>query len=382
MPWTEVTLMNQRKQFIEEYKAKIFPVTQLCKKYEISRKTAHKWIKRYHKCGEEGLINLSKAPHHPRKRIHEELVNEVLKVKDRYPTWGPRKIYAKLKESNGDLILPSKSSIGNILQHYGLVCKRGRSKKVPPTDPLGSCLSSNEIWSFDFKGWFLTGNGQKCEPFTVSDAYSRYLLHCGHIEVKTSENVWKLFEKLFWTYGLPKRVRSDNGPPFATVGAGRLSSLSILLIKAGVKPEWITPGKPQENGRHERLHRTLKRETAMPPASSLEEQHKRFLKFKRYYNYERPHDALNLKTPGSIYTPSTWNGKLRSPEYNDDWVKRKVMKSGSIKWGGEEFFIHRALYQEYVGIKKMDDDLLEIYYGPIFLGSIYRNCFRKGKRIK
>ena len=242
------------------------------------------------------------------------------------------------------------------------------------TAPLAHCQMSNDVWCADFKGWFLTGDGNKCDPFTLTDGASRYLLRCLKLESNTVEHVWAVLDIAFREYGLPLFLRNDNGPPFGSTGAGRLTRLSVNLIKAGVTPEWIDPGKPQQNGRHERMHGTLKNETANPPQLTLEEQSMQFKEFRNYYNHVRPHEAIGQKTPGSIYQPSprVWNGVLKAPEYPKEFILRKVRIAGqiSMKPHAPDIYISTALAHEYIGLKQLEELIYEAYYGSIYLGKI------------
>jgi hypothetical protein len=233
-------------------------------------------------------------------------------------------------------------------------------------------LAANDTWSVDFKGWFRTGDGARCDPLTLSDGYSRYLLRCQIVPRPTGEAVWPIFDAAFREFGLPQRVRSDNGSPFASLGAGGLSSLAVKLIKAGTLPERIRAGKPQENGRHERMHGTLKRETAKPPAASLRAQQRRFDAFRREYNEVRPHEALGQTTPASHYEPScrSYTGRLREPEYPDADQVRRVRSNGEIKWRGELVFIGTALAGNPVGLIEGDEGQFAVSFGPVELGWI------------
>ena len=383
MGWKEVKVEEQRLNFIDEYIVDNLSFTALCEAYNISRKTGYKWLERFYENGKEGLQDLSRAPHSNARELAEDITNAILVIKKTYPHWGAKKIHVELQKYHAHLRLPSINSVGNVLERFGLVAARRYRRRVPDTAPLAHCVEANSVWSCDFKGWFLTGDGKKCEPLTMTDGHTRYLLRCVPMKRKGIESVWAVFDAAFREYGLPLRMRSDNGPPFAAPATGRLSSLSILLIKAGVVPEWISPGKPQENGRHERFHLTLKNETATPPAATLEAQARDFLKFQNYYNHKRPHEALGQQTPGSLYTPSErkWNGRLRSPEYPDSYMKRKVMKCGRIAWHGEDLFISESLYGEYVGLLEQANGQFEVHYGPILLGTINEKCqFEKFKR--
>ena len=372
MAWKEVSMEEQRLEFIEEVLRGGKPFDKICAEYGISRKTGYKWYDRFLEKGKDGLKDLSRAPHCHPNEIDKSATAAILLIKNQFPYWGPRKVHRRLTTHHPEIKPPSKTSVENILKKNNLTIQRKNKRKVPPTAPLSHCQGNNDVWCYDFKGWFLTGNGEKCEPLTITDAHSRYLLKCVSMKSKTSLSVWTIFDSAFKQYGLPLKVRSDNGPPFATTGVGRLSKLSILFIKAGVTPEWITPGCPQENGRHERFHLTLKKETASPPAQTLKAQEKLFQDFRDYYNNDRPHDALELNVPANIYTPSHryFDGKLRSPEYPSHYEKRKVAKSGNIKWLGKEYFIGETLYGEYVGIVEENNGIFNIYYGSILLGVI------------
>lgn len=267
-----------------------------------------------------------------------------------------------------------------ILKENGLVRKRRLRRRVVETSPLGEVTQSNEVWAADFKGWEWQRNGGKAEPFTLTDGHTRYLLKCQHLPRKTEEYVWNLYIEAFREYGVPKRLRTDNGPPFGSTGVGRLTKLSIKLIKAGVTPEWITPGSPEENGRHERMHRTLKEEVGV--LRSLGAYKRELREFQERYNYERPHEALEMKKPGEVYrrSPTEWDGILRSPEYAEGLEIRKVGQSGSIWVKGKEYYIGGVLVGEPVGLKEIDEDIYEVAYGPIWLGKLSKKGFEKPKR--
>jgi putative transposase len=294
-----------------------------------------------------------------------------------------------LDREQPDIQWPSKTTIGKIFARNGLIIPRKyRRRFAERSSPLSDSQQCNDTWCLDFKGNFQTRDNKKCDPFTLTDAFSRYLLACTQLNKNDFEHVWAIFDIYFREYGLPTRVRSDNGPPFATTSPGRLSRLSIHLIKAGVIPEWIEPGEPQQNGRHERMHLTLKQEGIFPELS-LEEQKIHFDEFKEYYNFIRPHEAIGQKTPGEIYKPSLkiWSGRLKSPEYPDEYRIGKVKSCGKMSWQGGEVYIGRVLEGEPVGLKENERGTLTAYYGPIFLGDIENNELkfqrrktRKGKK--
>jgi transposase InsO family protein len=300
------------------------------------------------------------------------MIEELLSIRRKHPTWGPKKIRGWLDDRRPDGSWPAVSTIGELLHTRGLTVARKRKPRVPPGAPFGSCIKPNDMWSVDFKGWFRTGDGARCDPLTLKDGHSRYLLRCQGVERTGTEHVWPIFDAAFREFGLPLRVRSDNGPPFASTAAGGLSKLSIRLVKAGVFPERIMPGKPQQNGRHERFHLTLKKETASPPAANLRAQQRRFDRFRELYNEERPHEALKQTPPSRHYAASSrsWSGRLREPEYESGIEVRRVRRNGQIKWRNGFLYVSQTLAGEPVGLEEGDDGAWQMYYGPIELGRI------------
>ena len=376
MAWELKNVENQRRELTNAYIRGESSMTELCTKYGVSRKTGYKWIKRYQANGYKGLEDLSKAPKKPHVLFSESFIEIAIELKIKHPTWGPKKILAKLNRDFPKLKWPSPTRLYEIFKEYHLVTSKRIRKRVPATHPLGDLNNSNDVWMADFKGWFLTQNKQKCEPLTITDGFSRYLLKCTHLEKKSVEHVWPVFESVFSEYGLPNRIRTDNGAPFATVGAGRLSQLSINFIKAGITPEWINPGHPEENGRHERFHLTLKIAVANPPAENLKEQLIKMVIFQNEYNFERPHEALNMDTPGTCYAYSIrkWDGKLRSPEYNTtECIVRKVGQNGCIWINQQEYYIGQTLTGEYVSIKESENNQFKLHYGPVYLGILSKD---------
>lgn len=373
MAWRVTKVEEQRKLFIDAYMSREVSVADLCRDFGISRKTAYKWIDRFRAGGEEGLKDRSRAPHKQAGKTGLHLEDRILEVKDKYKAWGPKKILAYLKKEEPEESWPSSTTIGNILDKHGLVIPRKYRKRYPPkTDPLAHAKAPNDLWCIDFKGWFKTKDHVKCDPLTVTDASSRFILYCTKLHSNKGVDVWETLEKLFYEYGLPTCLRHDNGPPFATNGAGRLSMLSVLLIKAGILPEWIDPGKPYQNGRHERMHRTLKAEATFPLQLTLEEQQMKLKEFQRYFNFERPHEALGQVTPGSIYVPSNrvWDGKLRPPEYGSEFIVKRVRQRGLMSWNGTDIYIGKTLKNEFVGLKENEEGEHSVYYGPVFLGVV------------
>jgi transposase InsO family protein len=295
------------------------------------------------------------------------------------------KVRAYLARRDPQTAWPAASTIGELFDREGLTVKRKLRRRSPPSSaPFAHCGAANDVWCIDFKGWFLTGDGTRCEPLTLSDAHSRYLLRCQVMPRNDAEHVWPVVDAALREFGLPTALRSDNGSPFASRGAGGLSQLSVKVIKAGVLPERIAPGKPQQNGRHERMHLTLLQDTASPPARSLRQQAERFRVFQHIFNNERPHEALGDDRPADHYavSPRRWDGVLREPEYSDDHQVRRVRHNGEIRWRGSTVYVTEALIGEPVGLLEGQDDSWSISYGPVELGIIAHgeDRLRKPKR--
>lgn len=383
MAWRLKRVEEQRKFLIEQHESGQ-SIASICRELDISRKTAYKWLHRHQEQGNDGLIDLPKAPKAPFRLYKDSLIDLAVKLKCDRPHWGPKKIIAYLERKFPESRFPSQSRMYEIFKELHLTKLRRVRRRVPATSPLGELAGCNDTWIADFKGWFYTQNKEKCEPFTMSDAHSRFLIKCIHMSKKDTHHVWHIFKEAFEEYGLPKRIRTDNGPPFGSKGAGRLTMLSVNLIKAGVQPEWINPGHPEENGRHERFHLSLKEAVASPPASTLKEQIRIMDDYIEEYNFERPHEALMMKTPSDCYCESErkWDGKLRSPEYDSGrFAVRKVGQSGSLWLNGKEIYISSALVGEYVGIKESEVGR-EIYYGPICLGIVTGQGDLKEPKLK
>ncbi|OAF03533.1 hypothetical protein AYJ54_03170 [Bradyrhizobium centrolobii] len=368
----ETCAVDERMRFMLAIERGDETIASACRRFNISRKTGYKWLGRYREAGFAGLLDQSRAPlHHPRA-ISGRIAERCLEVRRAHPTWGPVKVRARLERRWPGTDWPAASTIGALFDREGLTVKRKMRRRSPPSSaPFAHCEAANDVWCIDFKGWFLTGDGKRCEPLTLTDAHSRYLLRCQALPRADTEHVWPVLDAAFREFGLPYHMRSDNGSPFASRGAGGLSRLSVLLIKAGVTPERIAPGKPQQNGRHERMHLTLLQEVASPPARSMREQLKRLREFQRLYNDERPHQALENATPADCYQASTrrFDGILREPEYDDDHEVRRVRHNGEIKLNGNMIYISAALVGEPIVLAENEDGWT-VSYGPIVLGTI------------
>jgi len=304
--------------------------------------------------------------------ITQAQAEAIVGLRHQHPSWGPKKLRAKLRALAAEQRWPALSTIGDLLRREGLSPRRKRRRTATPTaNALRTPVGANDVWCIDFKGWFYTGDGAQCYPLTVTDAFSRYLLCC-RITTPNHEGCRHEFKWLFREYGLPRVIRSDNGPPFASLAAGGLRPLAVWWVKLGITPERIVPGKPQQNGRHERMHKTLKAETAKPPAASLAAQQRCFDRSRAEFNHERPHEALGQTVPAAHYTPSPrrYPARLEDPAYPAGFDLRRVRSNGEIKWQGELVFIARPLIGEVIGLSENAEGDAEVYFGPLRLGTL------------
>jgi putative transposase len=373
MPWREVCPMDEKLRFVAAVLSDEQSVTELCASFRISRKTGYKWLTRYQEQGPEGLQDQSRAPHRVPWAISASQAEAILALRDMHPSWGPKKLRAKLLERMPEQGWPATSTMGELLRRNGLTQMRKRRRRaVPNASPLSVASGANDVWSIDFKGWFRTGDQRRCDPLTISDGFSRYLLCVRALEHPDYAGCRAQLERVFAEYGLPRVIRSDNGAPFASLGAGGLSRLGVWWVKLGIAPERIEPGKPEQNGRHERMHKTLKAETATPPAASLAEQQRRFDRFRHEFNHERPHEALGQTPPAQHYSlsPRPYRTRLEDPAYPSDFQLRRVRSNGEIKWRGEKIFLSEPLIGEVVGVKETEKGDAQLYFGQIPLAII------------
>ena len=334
MPWKEACPMDQKMQMIADHISGDYTISELAREYEVSRRTIYKWVRRYQVAGPLGLEERSRVPWGHPNATAIELAREIVAAKLRHERWGPRKLVVWLEERCPGERWPAASTAGEILKREGLVRSRRRRRRTPPyVQPFSKCQRANAVWSADFKGQFRMGDGRLCYPLTIYDNYSRYILAVRGLKHPTLEGVKPWFEKVFKEYGLPEAISTDNGAPFASVGLGGLSRLAVWFIKLGIKPERIEPGHPEQNGRHERMHRTLKEATASPPQGSIGEQQEVFDRFVEEHNCERPHEALGQKTPASFHQPSlrAYPAKAPEVEYRGNAVVRRVRHNGEIR---------------------------------------------------
>lgn len=378
MPWTQTDTMEQRTRFALDYKDGLFSIAELCDRYGVSRKTGYKWIRRYNGGGLDGLEEHSRRPHSCPHQTPEPVEQLIVACRKKHPFWGPEKLLQYLSRRHPALALPAKSTVGSIIARHGLVKHRKRrSTRHPGTVPL-STSAPNQIWSADFKGQFKMLDGVYNYPLTITDAHSRFILCCKGLRSTEQYPTEMQLIPLFHKYGLPDAIRTDNGNPFATRAKAGLSTLSVLWIKLGITHQRIMPGCPQQNGRHERMHKDLKAQTTRPPASNFKAQQKRFDAFTNEFNFERPHQALGGETPASIYRPSDRKvpSTLPEPEYPQHYETRKVALSGTFKWKNHQPFFSQLLGDEWIGLEEVDDGIWSIYFYDVLLARIDERDFK------
>jgi putative transposase len=374
MPWQEESTMELRRQFIQDVQSGATPVTELCLAYQISRKTGYKWLGRYEAGGLPALTDRSRRPQTSPTATPPELVQLLLAARARHPSWGPRKLLRLVRQQLTGAAWPARSTIALHLKRAGLVVTPRRIRRPGhPGRPQAPMDAPNAIWTADFKGQFRLGDSTLCYPLTIADGYSRILLSCRALTTTQSAESRPVFRRTFQEYGLPVRIRSDNGVPFATQALGRLSPLSVWWVRLGILPDLIAPASPQQNGRHERMHRTLKHDCTRPPSHSRRAQQRRFEAWRTEFNDLRPHEALADATPASYYCPSPRPYPHRLPplEYPSHYEVRRVSHNGGIRWRCHWVNVSQTLGGENVGFVEIDDAEWDVYFGPLRLGRFH-----------
>jgi transposase InsO family protein len=377
MAWKKVLPMEERARFVLEVEKAEMSVAELCRRYGVSRKTGYKWIRRYRAEGLDGIRERSSRPHTCPHKTNQDWETRIITERVKHSSWGPKKTRELLFRSSLEEKVPAASTIGDILRRAGLVSRhRRRSRKTYYSGPLTEAMYPNHVWAVDYKGWFRTGDGKRCEPLTISDLYSRYVVEVRALPDQSYEQARGVFERVFEEYGLPEIIRSDNGGPFASRGAGGLSRLSVWWVLLGIKPGFIAKGHPEQNGVHERMHLTLKKEATVPASRNLREQQGRFDIWREEFNENRPHEALKMKVPAKRYRRSTRvcqrgiNNK-KQIKYPEGYKVRRVRRSGEIRWKGKMRFVGAVLKGEWVGIKQFEEGHNQVYFDCIFLGDLY-----------
>jgi len=377
MPWKVSGVVEQRREFIREYETGQWTMSELCRAYGISRPTGYALWHGYESEGEAGLEDRSRAPQRHPNQTPAALEEQVLGLRWAHMRWGPRKLKAYLEREQPGESWPAASTMGALLQREGLVRAPKKRRKVPPyTQPFQSAREPNQLWCADFKGWFRTGDGERIDPLTVTDACSRYLLRCQAVEKTDTERVQAIFEAAFREYGMPGAIRTDNGAPFASRAVAGLSRLAVWWMKLGIVPERIAAGHPEQNGRHERMHGTLQQEAASPPRANRRAQQRALDRFRQEYNEERPHEALAMPTPSACYAPSAreYPARLQEPEYGGAVQVRRVRERGAFSWKHENVFLSETLTGERIGLLPIDDRYYRVYFAAFPLA-----CFDSRK---
>ena len=375
MPFKESNRVEERIALMNEYDSGAFSVTELCARRGISRETFYQ-LQRRRDAGEERWYEeRSRAPQSRPHAVAPNVVDRIVALRQKFVHFGPKKIRARLLQDAPGLVVPAASTISDILKREGLVAPHKRRRRaLDQPEIIAGASAPNGEWSIDFKGWFRVLDGTRCDPLTIADTASRYLIET-RITAATHDGVRAVMERVFNDNGLPDAIRSDNGAPFGSVGAGGLSRLTVWLLKLGIEPHYIPPGSPQDNGRHERMHRTLKAQTSQPPAVTWQQQQVRFNQFRTHYNEERPHEALGQTPPATHWCQSERRmpSRIEAPWYNADHEVRQVRPTGEIQWRGKRIYIGEALAREPVGIAEVDNDIHVVRFCGRDLGTIDRN---------
>jgi transposase InsO family protein len=367
MPWKETCAMSERVRLVDLVLSEGIPIGEAATLLGVSRKTAYKWLSRFRTEGGPGLVDRSRARLTQPHAVCPAVRGLFISLREETGE-GPRKLLWLARRRHPGLELPSVSTVASILKAADLVPARARPRRDPelrgPTGPYRAGERPNEQWTIDFKGEFRLGDRSMCYPLTVQDDASRYVLCADAYGSTSGEGVSRSMTRLFRAYGLPERIHSDNGSPFASSGIGRLSRVSVEWMRQGIEVCRSRPGEPQDNPRHERMHRTLKERTARPPASTRAGQQRRFGEFRRWMNDERGHEGLGMRAPAEVYARSdrAWNPRPGEPEYPGHWEVRRVRSTGELKLKGGPVFVSEALSGELVGLEEVSDDVWRLSY--------------------
>ena len=378
MPWRTSTVETERARFVLEAELSDLSFAELCRRHGISRPTGYKWLERYQEGGPDGLSDRSRRPRSCPHATPQPVVDRILKIRKRRG-WGARKIHRVLVNDPDIDAVPTVDTIHRTLARHGCIePRKPRRRRTHPGRPPPIPDDPNSTWTADFKGEFRTQDGNLCFPLTVQDGYSRFLLECRGMVRLDLEATMRRFRHLFRTFGLPDRIRTDSGHPFGSTAISGLSQLSVWWIELGIVHERIDPGKPQQNGRHERMHRRLKARTASPPRSTLQAQQARFNSFRRIFNHERPHEALAMQVPADLYRPSS-KAFIERPEpleYPAHYELRLVSQDATIRWKSRKVFVSTLLAGRYIALEQVADAVWSVYFGPVHLGWLDEADFR------
>jgi transposase InsO family protein len=368
--------MDEKLRFVFEYERDEETMGELCARFGICRDTGYVWLRRYRQYGVKGLAELNRAARRHPNQTCAEVETAVLALRQAHMRWGPRKLKRILERDQPGQQWPATSTVGEIVRRAGLVIGRRKRRRTEPyTQPLAHANESNRVWCADFKGWFRAGDGTRIDPLTISDAWSRYLLRSQAVEKTDTERVRAIFEAAFREHGLPEAIRTDNGAPFASSAIGGLSRLAVWWIKLGIVPERIQAGHPEQNGRHERMHRSLKLEVRR--AEDWRAQQRELDRFREEFNQVRPHEALDMQTPAAVYEPSPRPYPARIPEveYPDSMLLRRVKSHGHFRWKKHDVFLSEVLWGERIGLQTDDDEIFTVYFAHLPLALFHaRTC--------
>jgi len=355
--------MDEKLRFVFEYQRDEQTMVELCARFGICRDTGHEWLRRYRQSGIAGLLELNRAARQHRNQTGAEVERAVLELREAHMRWGPRKLKRVLERDQPGRPWPAASTIGEIVKRAGLVVPRKKRRRTEPyTQPLAYAVEANRVWCADFKGWFKSRDGRRIDPLTITDAWSRYLLRCQAVEKTDTERVRAIFEAGFREYGLPDAIRTDNGAPFASSAVGGLSRLAVWWTRLGIAHERIQAGHPEQNGRHERMHRTLKQD--VQTADDWRSQQRELDRFRHEFNHVRPHEALQMQTPARVYEPSPRPYPAQEPEIQyPDWMEVRMVKTqGSFRWKKKDIFLTEVLSGEPIGLLAVQPGLYTIYF--------------------
>ncbi len=376
MPWQEKEPMDERVRFVIESTKDGSNVSELCRMFGVSRKTGYKWLERYQERGFEGLHEHSRRPQHCPSGVSADVVCEIVQLRQRKPSWGPKKLHHYLLK-HGDIVVPAMSTIGRVLERCDLIVNRRRHKrKTLPDGRIIAPRECNDVWTADYKGWWRTKDSQRCEPLMFRDEKSKFVLNLAALTGTKTEDAKDCFRACFERHGLPLYIRTDNGSPFASTGLCGLSRLSVWWLKLGITPNRTLPATPTQNGAHERTNRDIKRELQNDPGCTRVHQQELFDEWRHDFNHIRPHEALGYDTPAQHYyvSPRAYDPREPDYEYPAHLDVRKVSNRGYVRWNGKQFFLSEALALEYVGIEVTEQKSVKLWFSDVELGVTDINC--------
>lgn len=365
--------MDERLRFIRDAQSDRFSMSELCARYGVSRRIGYKWLARYDDEGRRGLVDRSRAPHHCPHKIATPIAELLVAAREAHPYWGARKLLTVLASRHPEIrSWPAASTVADLLARRGLVQHRRRRRASShPGVVRPTTVAPNDLWTADFKGQFRTGNGQYCYPLTIADQHTRFLLSCRGLLSTQTVTARPVFERAFRDFGLPIALRTDNGVPFATQAIHGLSYLNVWWMRLGIVHQRIRPGCPQENGAHERMHRTLKRQAIKPVRASCIAQQRNFDAFRREYNTERPHERLNQETPASRYgtSPRSYPERLPTLEYPGHFLVKKITTGGTFRFRHRLLYLANAMVDQHIGLEETDDGVWAIHFNTVLLAT-------------